>query len=1065
MARTADTTGEDCFAGGGEMGARMRAFDWVQTPVGPVERWPHSLQTAVSICLASRFPIVIYWGAEYVTLYNDAYSEILGQKHPWALGRGAREVWAEIWDVIGSMLDGVMATGHATWSDDLLLILGRQGYPEECYFSFSFSPVRVEHGRIGGVFTAVTETTQRVLGERRMRTLRDLAVGTGEAKSGAEACQVAAEILTGNPADLPFALLYLLDAEGGRAQLMGLTRLAPDTLASPRLVELAASEEAPQHWPLGQVAYTAQAAIVPDLAERFGPLPGGPWPESPHTALILPVAASPQSPLAGLLVAGVSPRRACDDDYRSFLALVAGHVAAAITNARAYEAERQRAEALVELDCAKTAFFSNVSHEFRTPLTLMLGPLEQALAGGHGALTPPQREELEVVHRNGLRLLKLVNTLLDFSRIEAGRIQAVHEPTDLAACTAELASVFRSAIERAGLRLVVECPTLPEPVYVDRDMWEKIVLNLLSNAFKFTFEGEIAVNLSWDGEHIALAVRDTGTGIPAHELPHIFERFHRIRNAQARTHEGTGIGLALVQELVRLHGGQITVASAVGVGTTFTVTIPTGTAHLPADRVGATRSLASTALGADAYVEEALRWLPDAPENQRDVEAQFTPALASPFPSTPARARILLADDNADMRAYVQRLLSQRWEVEAVADGLKAWAVACEHVPDLVLADVMMPGLDGFELLRALRADSRTREVPILLLSARAGEEARVDGLEAGADDYLIKPFSARELLARVEAHLTLKRLRDETQATMDEHAARLESVLEELQSREAALREHTAVVETINRVGRTLAAELDLPTLVQTVTDAATALTGAQFGAFFYNVSDAHGESYMLYTLSGTSREQFAPFPMPRNTALFEPTFQGTGVVRIPDVTQDPRYGQNAPHYGLPPGHLPVTSYLAVPVVSRLGEVLGGLFFGHPDVGVFTDRHERIVVGLAAQAAVAMDNARLFAAAQHEIAERKQMEAVLRESEQRYRHLVHALPAAVYTCDAQGRITLYNEAAVALWGRVPEVGKDLWCGSWRIYAPDGTPPAARSVLHGGSHSGRPGHPRAGDGD
>ncbi|HEY7494020.1 MAG TPA: histidine kinase dimerization/phospho-acceptor domain-containing protein, partial [Candidatus Tectomicrobia bacterium] len=519
----------------------MRAFDWSATPLGAVARWPQSLQTAVSICLASRFPIVIYWGAEYITLYNDAYSEILATKHPWALGRSAREVWAEIWDVIGPMLDGVMATGHATWSDDLLLILGRRGYPEECYFSFSFSPVRVEHGRIGGVFTAVTETTQRVLGERRLRTLRDLAEGASQAKSGAEACQMAAAIVAGNPADLPFILLYLLDIEGKRAQLMGMTGLVPDTPASPLFVELAASGEAPNQWPLGHVARTAQAEIVPDLAERFGLLPGGPWPESPHTALILPIAAPTQGPLAGLLVAGVSPRRAFDDDYRSFLVLVAGHIATAIANARAYEEERKRAEALAELDRAKTAFFSNVSHEFRTPLTLMLGPVEDLLATPEGTVVPEHRELLTMVQRNGLRLQRLVNALLDFSRLEAGRMQAVYEPTDLATVTADLASTFRSACERAGLRLVVDCPALPAPVYVDRDMWEKIVLNLVSNAFKFTFDGEIAVSLRPVGDAVELAVRDTGIGIPAAEIPHLFERFHQVAGAHGRTHEGTGI--------------------------------------------------------------------------------------------------------------------------------------------------------------------------------------------------------------------------------------------------------------------------------------------------------------------------------------------------------------------------------------------------------------------------------------------------------------------------------------------------------------------------------------------
>ena len=225
-------------------------------------------------------------------------------------------------------------------------------------------------------------------------------------------------------------------------------------------------------------------------------------------------------------------------------------------------------------------------------------------------MPPVHRERQEVAHRNALRLMRLVNTLLDFSRIEAGRIDANYEPTDLAQFTTELAGVFRSAIEKAGLSLVVDCDPLREPVYVDRDMWEKIVLNLLSNAFKFTFEGQITVELRSVGDRVELRVSDTGVGIPEADLPRMFERFHRVKHARARTHEGTGIGLALVQELARFHGGGVAVASQEGRGTTFTVTIRTGTAHLPPERVSGTRRPSSTSVGALPYVEEALRWLP-----------------------------------------------------------------------------------------------------------------------------------------------------------------------------------------------------------------------------------------------------------------------------------------------------------------------------------------------------------------------------------------------------------------------------------------------------------------------
>ncbi|MBL1179230.1 MAG: response regulator [Pantanalinema sp. GBBB05] len=433
------------------------------------------------------------------------------------------------------------------------------------------------------------------------------------------------------------------------------------------------------------------------------------------------------------------------------------------------EKERQRAETLADLDRAKTTFFSNISHEFRTPLTLSLAPLQDALSDR--TLPAIQRERLELVHRNNLRLLKLVNTLLDFSRIEAGRMEAVYEPTDLATFTTDLASVFRSAIERAGLQLIVDCPLLPQPVFVDREMWEKIVLNLLSNAFKFTFTGEIRLSLhSTDGNQAILQIQDTGTGIAPEHLPHLFERFYQVRGTQARTHEGSGIGLALVHELVQLQGGTIEVSSTVGEGTCFTITLPFGTEHLPSDRlqdegdrIQPTRTLASTAMGAASYVEEAERWLPNGGNRAQPIgDSEEQPVQTAASLSKLSSAHVLLVDDNADMREYLTRILSEHVQVEAVADGATALTVAQERVPDLILSDVMMPGLDGFELLQALRANPQTREVPIILLSARAGEEAIVEGLEAGADDYLIKPFSAQELISRVTTHLQTSQSRGE---------------------------------------------------------------------------------------------------------------------------------------------------------------------------------------------------------------------------------------------------------------------------------------------------------------
>ncbi|PSN76491.1 histidine kinase, partial [filamentous cyanobacterium CCP4] len=583
------------FSGGGEMGALMRACDWSKTPFGAVETWPQSLRSTLSICLSSRFPMAIYWGPDCLLLYNDAWRPIVGDKHPWSLGRPAQEVWPEIWEDIGPEFARVFATGEGIFHSDELLAMHRFGYTEECFFDYTFNPIQGESGRVEGILNVVSETTYRVLSDRRAQLLRELAAKTAAAKTVEQTCALMAEALGSDPADIPLALLYIVSAGEKTACLCQGTEVAAAVPFIPNRVSLEPPGSANEAggWPIAAVVQTAQPQTVDDLVARFGQLAtASPWPEPPQEAVVLPIVVPGQAVVSGVLVAVASPRRRLDEQYHSFFEQIAAQLALAIANARSYAEERHRAEQLAELDRAKTVFFSNVSHEFRTPLTLMLGPVEDAIAA---AQDDEQRDRLAMVHRNALRLQKLVNTLLDFSRLEAGRIEAVYEPTDLALLTTDLTGVFRAAIEQAGLRLVVNCAPPSEPVYVDRDMWEKIVLNLLSNAFKFTFEGEIEVALRPAQDHVLLVVRDTGIGIAAAELPHIFERFHRVQGARGRTHEGSGIGLSLVQELVGLHGGTLGVTSAVGQGTQFTVTLPLGSAHLPADRIGAPRTQTSTA--------------------------------------------------------------------------------------------------------------------------------------------------------------------------------------------------------------------------------------------------------------------------------------------------------------------------------------------------------------------------------------------------------------------------------------------------------------------------------------
>jgi signal transduction histidine kinase/FixJ family two-component response regulator len=950
---------QSVFPGDSHMARLMRAFDWSASEVGVPEQWPESLRAAVRICVGSRNPIVIWWGKRALTqIYNDGYMRILtAAKHPQWLGRSGAECWSEIMETMGPMWDQVLATGEATWAEDFLYIMNRNLPREECYFTFSYSALRNDSGSVDGILCICYETSSRVIGDGRLRTLRDLGRTVAAAKTPELACQSAAEIFGANPGDIPFSLLYLVEDGGKRARLVAASGFAAEADAGPASVDLTSSDTSA--WPLTRVLASGSTELVTDLSSRFGRLPGGLWPEPPETALVVPLTSAGQT--RGFLVAGFSTRRMIDADYRSFFDLLGGHVSTAIANAQAFEDEKKRAETLAELDRAKTAFFTNVSHEFRTPLTLLLGPLGEPLAE---TTDEGQRARLELLHRNAVRLQKLVNTLLDFSRIEAGRMQASYDPTDLAPFTRELASMFRSAVEQAGLRFVVDCAPLTEPVYVDRDMYEKIVLNLLSNAFKFTLEGEIAVTLRDAGASVELSVADTGAGIAVDQLPHVFERFHRIEGTPARTHEGTGIGLALVQELVKLHGGSVVVTSVAGEGTTFTVSIPKGHGHLSTERIGAARTLATTALAPDHYVEEAMRWLPGRATRAADDSVPI--ANAKTEPSGGSRPYIVWADDNTDMREYVSRLLDPLYDVEAVADGEAALGAVRRRLPDLILADVMMPRLDGFGLLKALRADERARSIPVILLSARAGEESRVEGMTAGADDYLVKPFSARELRARVDAHLKMARLRTESERAVRQSEARLAVELADTQQ--------------LQRISSGLIDEGNCDALYSQIVDAARAVMHASSGSL--QMLGADRDELLLLAYSGFVPESAAYWSRVRMgdaSSCAQATVRQERVIVADVEACEPLVGtEDLVHFRL----CGIRATQSTPLVSRTGRLVGMMSTHWREVHQPSERELGTLDLLARQAA--------------DLIERRTAEQALRESEARLQALNEDLEGRV---------------------------------------------------------------------
>lgn len=741
---------QDFLSSGGEMGRRIRNFDWSKTPLGEPQHWSESLKNVVSLMLANRLPMLLWWGKEYIQFYNDAYIPIPGLKHPLrVLGVPGHECWAEIWDVIGPLVDTPFKGGPPTWMDDILLLLNRNNFIEETHFIIAYSPVpdTTAPNGIGGVLATVNEITDSVISKRQMETLKELGKNISVTLSANEVYEKAAEVLKSNLFDIPFALIYKIEDEGTVASLAATSGIA-GVIDIPRKINL-------------QKPGTASADIASAVAENkmieainrgeLKTLPKGAWDTTPSIVVHVPVKAANKKFPSAIISIGLNPYRKFDDGYKNFLTLISDQLSLGVSNAIAYEEERKRSEALQKLDQAKTVFFSNISHEFRTPLTLMLGTIEEALSDA--TTTESNIQRMTVTHRNAMRLLKLVNTLLDFSRIESRRQKANYVRTDIVSLTTNLAANFRSVVEKAGLTFDIKSQPIVEPVYADKPMWEKIVFNLLSNAFKYTLEGTITVNLFTEKKLLILEVQDTGVGIPEKELPHMFERFHRVQQVTGRTYEGTGIGLSLIKELIQLHGGTINVASKVNKGSTFRIAIPHGKDHLPAEQVSETGEELENII-VDPYIEEVKSLLAIDGENTSSITRDKR---------TPA---VLVVDDNADMRQHIQSILQKHFTVITAVNGLDALHKIKIDRPGLILSDIMMPVMDGIQLIKEIRNNSETAALPIILLTARAGEESKTEGFEMGADDYLVKPFAANELVTRIRAQVKLAQSRERIAAS-----------------------------------------------------------------------------------------------------------------------------------------------------------------------------------------------------------------------------------------------------------------------------------------------------------
>ncbi|HEU4327782.1 MAG TPA: ATP-binding protein [Roseiflexaceae bacterium] len=549
-----------------ELAARINAFDWSTTSLGPSQEWSQSLRTSLSIMLGSRFPMQLLWGPDYIHFYNDAYLPIAGDKHPGALGRPGAEIWPEIWaDVVQPMLDKVRTTGEATWSSDQLLVLDRWGFLEEGYYTFSYGPVPGAGGAVEGIFIAVTETTRQVLSERRLRTIRDLGAVLASVNSESELWQAARPALAAAAADLPFALIHTLDAQRRSLGLACVVGLSPDHSAVPALLPLDQEESSP--WPCAEVIARGLPMPVHNLAVFARDLPCGAWGVPSSTALVLPLRPSSAAQPLGCLTVGISPRLALDADYQDFLERLAALISGALVRARDY-ADTQAAVRI------RDDFLSVAAHELKTPLTPIIGRLQ--LLQRRLTLEGVDQRHLQSVATvvgEALRLSAMVDALLDLSRLRGGHLRLERRPLDLRAVAQRIADEVQPGLSKHELNVSLS----DQPALVEGDALrlEQVVRNLVQNAIKYSPDGgEVALGVAAENGQLLLTVRDQGLGIPQEALAHLFERYYRVGGSETSSIGGLGVGLFVVNEIVRMHGGVVTVDSIQGQGSTFTVWLP-----------------------------------------------------------------------------------------------------------------------------------------------------------------------------------------------------------------------------------------------------------------------------------------------------------------------------------------------------------------------------------------------------------------------------------------------------------------------------------------------------------
>ncbi|WWC87709.1 uncharacterized protein L201_002601 [Kwoniella dendrophila CBS 6074] len=782
-------------------------IDWKKTPLGDRSKWRDVIDPILSIVFESKSSDCVWLGPDLRQVYNKGYSQLLD--HPRSMGRPAKEVWASVWDTIEPYVKLCMS-GTAVFKDNDPIFFKRYGNNVlmEHYHSWRYVPIAGKDGSILGIFNQSVETTEKVLQDRRLASSRDLAERMLIVRSMDEYFGAVVEVLEENSKDAPFFMCYKIQqTENNSAHVqvqatleatVGVPENHPsaekklsftlppirtranfgpnaDRLSSPTLSAISALSSGSgrvchvtsdgHQWPILKALNTRQCVIVDDCSELIEGYSICQWDELPFAAIVIPICSDGSIEVPdGVIIMGLNVRRPFDAEYDGWVNGIRSQLVSTLANVKAAEAEQRMEEDNARMEKAKAAWFRGAAHDLRSPLTLIAGPLSDLMDDNP---TPKQRTALVTAQRNIDRLMRLVNALMDFSRLEAGRMEGRFLPTDLGSFVTDLAALFRPAVERLGIQYTIDVEPCDHLVYVDPTLFETIISNIIGNALKYTEKGSITVQVRYT-DHAEISVIDTGVGIPEDEVPLVTEWYHRATTAIHAGTQGSGLGLALAKELLRLHCGDLIVSSKTAStpnqphGSTFTARIPLSFKPLPP-----TSSMTTSKFGSygAAVANEVLRW------NKEDGESSSSDGVTTDsilgsnskfsdgflFEKTDT---VLLVEDNTDMRNYIKQILTPFCTVIEASNGQQALEMAISNPPNLILSDMLMPKMNGLELLQEIRNHPNTKIIPMVLLSAIAGDESRVEALMMGAEDYLAKPFKPKELVARVHLHLQVGKKR-----------------------------------------------------------------------------------------------------------------------------------------------------------------------------------------------------------------------------------------------------------------------------------------------------------------